>query len=268
MTDVVHGSTTLATDCRIAWAIARRDLRARYSSSRFGLLWLVLSPIALACVYWLVFGIFLRVNWAPELGPRLAYLLPFLAGMSIYLLLVDVVNSSISLYAGKRNFLKKSPTPLAVFWLANCLRALTQNSVLIVLTVGLAATSGALTPIGLIAAAASFSITVAFLAGFSAALAIVGPFLPDLREAASLVLRVLLYLAPVTYPMQLVPEQLRAWLWLNPVTAMIEPWREALIFGRVAAWPVFCAFAAASAAACLIGAWMHRRAAGAVVDVV
>jgi lipopolysaccharide transport system permease protein len=45
---------------------------------------------------------------------------------------------------------------------------------------------------------------------------------------------VLLFASPVFYPVSALPEQLRPWLMLNPLTLIIEQTRAVLILGK---WP-------------------------------
>ena len=42
--------------------LLRRELRARYKSSVFGVLWLFLQPMLMMIVYWLVFSVLLRAT--------------------------------------------------------------------------------------------------------------------------------------------------------------------------------------------------------------
>ena len=42
--------------------LLRRELRARYKSSFFGVLWSYLQPLLMMIVYWLVFSVLLRAT--------------------------------------------------------------------------------------------------------------------------------------------------------------------------------------------------------------
>ena len=45
-----------------------------------------------------------------------------------------------------------------------------------------------------------------------------------------------MFMAPVFYPVTALPESLRGWLLLNPLTFIIEQSRDVLIWGRLPDW--------------------------------
>jgi lipopolysaccharide transport system permease protein len=46
----------------------------------------------------------------------------------------------------------------------------------------------------------------------------------------------MLFLAPVFYPMTILPEKLRPWIMVNPLTFIIEQAREVIIWGHFPNW--------------------------------
>jgi lipopolysaccharide transport system permease protein len=261
-----HG---LVEHVRIAWAMATRDLRARHSASHLGAFWLLASPAALAAVYWFVFGRLLDVRWpGASGGGSPGFVVPFLAGLSVYLLALEVVVSSVGLFAAKRNFVKKSPIPLIALWFSNLFRAAIQCAPMLLLSLAAAAATARLSLEGAAIGVAALAAIAIWLAGVSLVLATLGPFLPDLREIMQLAMRLLFYLAPVTYPLSLVPEDLRGCALLNPLTVMAESWRGAIVFSELPPVGPALAFCASAALIWGVGLWFHRRLSGAIVDVV
>jgi lipopolysaccharide transport system permease protein len=45
-----------------------------------------------------------------------------------------------------------------------------------------------------------------------------------------------MYLTPVFYRSEAVPEGIRRWLYLNPMVSLLDAWRDVLLHGR---WPNF-----------------------------
>jgi len=56
-------------------------------------------------------------------------------------------------------------------------------------------------------------------------------FFRDVRFVVPLLLQVWMYVTPVVYPVELVPEQMRAWYWLNPMAGIVDGYRRALVMG-------------------------------------
>ena len=58
----------------------------------------------------------------------------------------------------------------------------------------------------------------------------------DVKHALGFVVQILMYTAPVVYPASLIPEQYQLWYALNPMVAVIEGLRSALLGTRDMPW--------------------------------
>jgi lipopolysaccharide transport system permease protein len=72
--------------------------------------------------------------------------------------------------------------------------------------------------------------------GLAWMLASLGVFLRDVGQTIGLVTTVMMFLAPVFYPLSAVPEALRPLIMLNPLTFIIEQARNALVWGFLPDW--------------------------------
>jgi lipopolysaccharide transport system permease protein len=266
-------SEGLRDHIRLAWDLARRDLAAKYRRSTIGSLWLVLTPLCLLGIYSVIFGGIFGVAWRVPVahagaGDNVGFVLPFFVGLAVYLTLSDVVNSSSVLFASKRTYVVKSPFPIWVLWVANLFRAAVHAAVLGGLVLTLALVQGRLTMAGLGLALGGVALCSLFMGALSLLLAALGPFIGDISEAMRLLLRVLFYATPITYPLALVPQPWRDWMWLNPLTSMVELLRNPLVFGTAPPPAVIALFAMASIVLAALAAWIFGRVKGVVSDVV
>ena len=269
----MRGSETVTASAttghlRLAWDLARRDLAAKYRRSLVGIAWLVLTPLGLLGIYALVFGAIFGVAWPAADGRPVGFVLPFFVGLAVYLVVSDVVNSSTALYAGKRSYVVKSPFPLWVLWVSNLMRASVHAAVNLALLLALALLQQRLTWPGLAWLVPGLVLCAAFLAALSMVLSALGPFAGDISEAMRLLLRVLFYATPITYPLSLVPLPWRDWMWLNPLTCMVELLRQPVVFGQPAPWQLQAGFAAGTLLLAVAGAWLFSRVKGVISDVV
>lgn len=253
----------------MAWDLARRDLQSKYKRSLLGVLWMLLTPLCLLCVYTVVFGGILKVSWSePGSEVSVGFVLPFFIGLSLYLLLADVVNSSTVLYASKRTYVVKSPFPLWVLWLANLMRAYVHGVVYIAIVLVLCLFYSVLSWYGAVWAVILLLLVITIVSAISLILSVIGPFIGDISEAVRLLMRVLFYAAPISYPMSLAPEAYRFLLWLNPLTAIVEPLRNALVFGDGPSLTVLSFLISAAVALSVFAVWLFNRIKGVVADVV
>ena len=94
-------------------------------------------------------------------------------------------------------------------------------------------------------------------------LASLGVFLRDVAQPIGLVMTVLLFASPVFYPLTALPEYIRPWLMLNPLTFVIEQARAVLIFGQLPDWTGLAIYSLASVVIAWIGyAWFQKTRKG------
>jgi len=90
----------------------------------------------------------------------------------------------------------------------------------------------------------------------------------DLVQVVGMVLSAWFYLTPVVYSLGMVPERLRAWLVLNPLTTVVELHRAAF-FGLAAtavSWKAVAGLAALTSLGCVLATRWFRRATPALAD--
>jgi lipopolysaccharide transport system permease protein len=95
-------------------------------------------------------------------------------------------------------------------------------------------------PVGLVA-----QLLLAMAVG--AWLSVAAVFLRDSLSLANFVLNLFIYVSPIVYREEMVPSPYRAWLALNPFTALMRVYRNAFIDGRpIDNWPAVLAWTSAS----------------------
>jgi ABC-type polysaccharide/polyol phosphate export permease len=67
------------------------------------------------------------------------------------------------------------------------------------------------------------------------------------------------YLTPIVYPLSLVPDRFGKYLALNPLTALVTLYREALLGGTMPSFDTLLPLLVASVSALAIGIWVFRR---------
>ena len=64
-------------------------------------------------------------------------------------------------------------------------------------------------------------------------LASLGVYLRDVSQLIGLLTTVLMFLAPVFYPVAALPARFQGWIHLNPLTFIIEQARDVLVWGKL-----------------------------------
>jgi lipopolysaccharide transport system permease protein len=79
---------------------------------------------------------------------------------------------------------------------------------------------------------------IMLILGLSWILASLGGFIRDIGQTIGIITTVMLFLAPVFYPLSAMPEKYHPYIMANPLTFIIEQSREVLIYGHLPMWSI------------------------------
>jgi lipopolysaccharide transport system permease protein len=95
-----------------------------------------------------------------------------------------------------------------------------------------------------------------------------GVYVRDVGQTIGIVTTIMLFLAPVFYPISALPASYQALLHINPLTFVIEEGRKLLLFGQLPNWPGLAIYTAASAVIAWAGFWWFQKTRKGFADVV
>jgi lipopolysaccharide transport system permease protein len=244
--------------------MTKREVVGRYKGSAMGLAWSFFNPVLMLAVYTFVFSVIFKSRWGvggEESKTQFAVVL--FVGMIVHGLFAEVLNRAPSLILSNVNYVKKVVFPLEI------LPAIAMGAALFHSIISLGV---------LLAAFALFNghlhWTVFFIPlvllplviltmGIAWMLASLGTYLRDVGQTIGIVTMVLMFLAPVFYPVTAVPEEFRPWLMANPLTFIIEQAREVLIWGRMPDWNGLVVYTVVALAIAWAGyAWFQKTRKG------
>ena len=243
----------LAPRITLVRSLIARDVTSRYRGSALGVLWSLVTPLSMLAIYSFVFGSVFGTRWngGNAHAGMAGFAVILFAGLSVFQLFAEVVTRAPSLVLANVNYVKKVVFPLEI------LPLVAVGSALFHFCVSLAAllafmlwvpghipATALLLPLVL----APLILVMLGLAWFFASL---GVYLRDTAQVLSTVVSALMFLSPIFFPSSAMPEWIRPWLVLNPLTLPVEQAREVLIWGRV---PDFGALAVYAACAAVIAA--------------
>jgi lipopolysaccharide transport system permease protein len=234
--------------------LTRRELAGRYRGSVLGHAWAFVTPVAMLAVYTLVFGVILPSRWpGAEEGGLALFALRLLAGLLLHGLLAEALGRAPALVTSQPNYVTKVVFPLEVLGWVNVLTAAFHMAVgMVVLLVANAVWGAGAHPaqVALVLILIPFAATVVGLGWCFAAL---GVYVRDLGQAVGPLLTVAMFLGPVFYPREALPESMRGWLLLNPVTVPVEQARRVLFEHQWPEWGVLAAYTMAAVLAYCAG---------------
>lgn len=242
----------------------RREVLGRYKGSFMGLAWSFFNPMLMLAVYTFVFSVVFKARWGVggEEGKG-QFAVVLFAGMIVHSLFAEVLNRAPSLILSNVNYVKKVVFPLEILPIISLGAALFHSLIsLAVLIVAFGLFNGYLpwtavfTPLVLL----PFMILTLGLAWILASL---GVFLRDVGQTIGIITTIMMFLAPVFYPVSALPEPLRPWLMVNPLTFIVEQAREVLIWGHVPDWKGLIIYSVVATIVAWVGfAWFQKTRKG------
>jgi len=217
--------------------MSRREVIGRYKGSMIGLAWSFFNPVLMLAVYTFVFSVVFKARWDTGVEDnRALFALVLFVGMIVHGLFSEVLNRSPTLILSNVNYVKKVVFPLEILPVISMAAALFHSMVsLSVLLMASLIFNGYLYWTAVFVPLVLLPFVILTL-GFAWALASIGVFLRDVGQVIGMVTTVMLFLAPVFYPVTAVPESFRPFIMANPLTFIIEQAREVLIFGHLPNW--------------------------------
>ena len=229
-----------------------RSVKTRYKRSFLGVAWTMINPLLTMGVLTLVFSGLFRF-------PAENYALYVLSGLLLWNFFAQATTAAMGdlIWSGgliTRVYFPKSVFPVAAVGtgLFNLLLALVPYFI-IALILGAKITSAVLyLPIPIL-------IATLFTLGVAMALSSVVVFFADVLPMYEIVLTAWLYLTPIIYPIDLLPEPIQAVLRFNPLLPIIEVFRAPLYEGRPPDLSTLAYASAVAIVALVLGWWMFTR---------
>lgn len=242
-----------------------KEILGRYAGSFAGLFWIVLEPLASILVYAFIFAAVFRVRLDPASSGTDSFTVYFLAGYFPWLIFSDTTARSASSVVGNAGLVTKVIFPVELLPLSSALSAFVTHGVGLLLYLvfllwkGYASVYWLLLPLFL-------SLQFLLCCGMGLLVAALVVFVRDVQHSLGVLLMVWFYATPVLYPLSFVPESIRPWMWVNPMTYSVQCFRDALL-SHTFRWEIFSGLALSALVLYSVGVWFFTRSKRAFADV-
>ena len=244
--------------------MTRREVVGRYKGSVLGLAWSFLTPILMLAVYTFVFSVVFKARWGTDGDEsKTQFALVLFVGMIVHGLFAEVLNRAPGLILSNVNYVKKVVFPLDVLPVIAMGAALFHASIsLAVLLIAFALFNGYLHWTIIFIPVVLLPLVILTL-GVAWIFASLGVFLRDVGQTVGIITTMMLFLAPIFYPITALPEEIRPWIMANPLTFIIEEARGVVILGRMPEWTGLGIYTLAATAVAWAGfAWFQKTRKG------
>jgi ABC-type polysaccharide/polyol phosphate export permease len=236
----------------LVWTLVRTDFKTRYHGTIGGFVWALLKPFTMFAVLLAVF------SWAFASDPT--YRLNLILGLFLYDFFGESTKTGLLSLHSKGYLLTKARFPswiLVITSIANALITLLIFSVVIFAFLTLS--RGAPRPVDVLLYLVYIAALLLIVAGIALAGSVLFLRYRDLNQIWEVVVQAGFFVAPVIYPLNIIPERFHFYLYLWPPTPVIQFARSVLVAGAVPTFRAHLMLACVTAVIFGGGVLIYRR---------
>jgi lipopolysaccharide transport system permease protein len=206
----------------LVWA----ELTARYRTTILGVLWFVLNPILSMVILIVIFKVFVNLDIPNYPVFVLSALLPW----TFFQMALTNASGSIP---RSSSLVKKVRIPRSFIPLSAILASLIHFVIsFVVLFILMAAESTRFTPF-VLCLPVVIAFQMCFVVGLGVMMACLNVIYRDVEFILDPLLRAMFYFTPIIYPLSWVPRRFLNWYLLNPMSGIVEIYRQTLTAGQL-----------------------------------
>jgi len=251
----------------LLWELVKRDFIGRYKGSMLGVVWSLFNPLLMLAIYTVVFSVAFKARWGTGEESKVAFAIVLFSGMIIHSFFAECLNRAPSLIISHPHYVKKVVFPLEILpWMA-MLSALLHFLVSFGVLLGFCLLAGVKVHAGVLITPIILFPLILMVLGFSWAFASLGVYLRDLSQVIGMATTVALFLAPIFYPIDALPEAYRTFLMWNPITLPVIQLRDLMLWGKPLQWDKWAISLVIGVSVCQIGYWWFQKSRRGFADV-
>jgi teichoic acid transport system permease protein len=249
--------------------ISLYELRNNNSANYLGLAWEIISPLIQIAIYWLVFGYLInggqeRTIPNPTKGePDLQFFPWLVSGLVIWMFFQPAATQGSKSIYSRLRLLSKMNFPMSVIPNITIFSKFYPHIILVVLAIIIAQASGYTISVYMLQLPYFMFATFAFTYAFALLMTTITTLIRDVQLLLQATLRMVLYLTPILWISQSLPDFLKLIMKLNPLYYLVEGYRSSLLGQNgwyfISSWEYTIYFWVVTAILFMIGSALHIR---------
>lgn len=203
-----------------------RDVKVKYKRSILGLLWTLLNPLFTMVVLSMVFSNLFRNDIE-------YFSLYLIIGQVMFAFFSESTSMAMESVIGNAQLIKKVYIPKYIFPVSKVLSTFVNLLFALIAVIMVAIVMKVKITIAVIFSPLALIYILIFSMGIGLILASINVYFRDMRHLYGVALTAWMYLTPIFYPMNIIPEQYIGIVKANPLIYMIEYFRECILYGNI-----------------------------------
>lgn len=207
--------------------LIKKEITLRYKRTYLGFLWSLLIPLLTGLVLFIAFNVFMRFEIEN-------FALFILAALFPWTWFSASVIMSTNALVGNASLIKKVIFPKHFLLLAIVIAQLINFIFSLPILLGLVYYYGSAPTLSwLIGIPVLVGVQFIVIYGLSLIVSMANAFFRDLEYIVTVLIGLLFWMTPIIYPIEAVPEKYRVLLIMNPVTYLIQSWRDLFFYNTI-----------------------------------
>lgn len=210
----------------MVYSLVKRDLRGKYKGSVLGFMWTFVNPLLQLLVYNMVFSIIMRA------GVEKFYLYLFV-GLIPWLFFSAAITGGSTCIIAQKDLIKKIRFPREIIPISYVTSQFVNMLLSFIVVIIVSVVSGVkLTVGGILCLPVIMLVEYMMALGIALISSSLTVYFRDLEHILAIVAMAWLYATPICYPETMVPEKYLSLYRLNPVTPVVNAYRDVLYYGK------------------------------------
>ncbi len=237
-------------------ASVRTELKEKNAGYALGSLWLILQPLFLLLIYSVVYLFIFRLR--PDSLSALDYLLLIFSGLVPFIGMSEAITSGSASIRNNRSILKNTVFPAELIPVRSVLSAQMNFLFPLLMVLAYCGFQGHLT-VRVLFIPYIIVLQVMFLTGLCWILSLLSLILRDVQHMIAYMVMVLMISSPIAYSLDMLPDNLKFFFWLNPVAQFIVSYQSIIVYERLPSVLLVCSMSGISIIFFLIGFLIFKK---------
>lgn len=243
----------------------RTELRIKFVRSRLGGLWMILNPLAQVLIFAFILSAVLSAK-LPGIDNRYAYAIYLMSGTLGWSLFSEIITRCLTLFIDNGNILKKLSFPRIALPLIVAGSALVNNILLFGAVLLIFGVLGHAPGAALLCLPLLMAITVALALGIGLIFGVLNVFMRDIGQIVPVIVQFIYWFTPIVYMANIIPEEFRGWMAMNPLIPLIMSYQDVLLYNRMPDWSSLGITSVVAVLALVFSLILFRKASPEMVD--
>jgi lipopolysaccharide transport system permease protein len=249
-------------------SLVRNEILTRYSKTILGVVWSLINPLVMIVIYSFVFGVIFEVRFGRSAGTsEIPYGIVLFSGLLLHVFLSETLLRSQAVILDNPNYVKRVIFPLEMLPLGILIANIIHAGIALLVLMAVILIAGFSIPPTALLLPLVWAPLMLITLGLAMIVASLGVFVRDIGQILGFLMTILMFASSILFPADMLPEALRPWLLLNPLTIIVDQTRAVLLWGEFPNWRLLGYYSIVSVAVAWFGCWWFLRTRRGFADV-